>query len=78
MVRHHEVATGSFGLVAAAAATIADQQVRNMGTIGGTLAHGDPASDLPAILLAARGLGDDPRRPAASARSRPRTSSRTT
>ena len=29
-----------------------------MGTIGGTLAHGDPASDLPAILLAARGLGD--------------------
>jgi aerobic carbon-monoxide dehydrogenase medium subunit len=55
MTRHHEVATGNFGLVAAAAATIADQQVRNMGTIGGTLAHGDPASDLPAILLAAEG-----------------------
>ena len=55
MVRHHEVATGNFGLVAAAAATIADQQVRNMGTIGGTLAHGDPASDLPAIILAAEG-----------------------
>jgi carbon-monoxide dehydrogenase medium subunit len=34
-----------------AAATIADQQVRNAGTIGGTLAHGDPASDMPAILL---------------------------
>jgi len=55
MTRHHEVATGNYGLVAAAAATIADQQVRNMGTIGGTLAHGDPASDLPAILLAAGG-----------------------
>ncbi len=55
MTRHHDVATGNFGLVAAAAATIADQQVRNMGTIGGTLAHGDPASDLPAIILAAEG-----------------------
>jgi carbon-monoxide dehydrogenase medium subunit len=52
MVRHHEVATGGYGLPSAAAATIADQQVRNMGTIGGTIAHGDPASDLPAILLA--------------------------
>ncbi|HET6550118.1 MAG TPA: xanthine dehydrogenase family protein subunit M, partial [Solirubrobacter sp.] len=55
MTRHHDVATGNFGLVAAAAATIADQQVRNMGTIGGTLAHGDPASDLPAVLMAAEG-----------------------
>jgi aerobic carbon-monoxide dehydrogenase medium subunit len=55
MTRHHDVATGNYGLVAAAAATIADQQVRNMGTIGGTLAHGDPASDLPAVLLAAEG-----------------------
>jgi carbon-monoxide dehydrogenase medium subunit len=52
MVRHHEVATGGFGLPSMAAATIADQQVRNMGTIGGTIAHGDPASDLPAVLLA--------------------------
>jgi carbon-monoxide dehydrogenase medium subunit len=51
MVRHHKVATGGFGLPSAAAATIADQQVRNAGTIGGTLAHGDPASDMPAILL---------------------------
>jgi carbon-monoxide dehydrogenase medium subunit len=55
MVRHHEVATGGFGLPSAAAATIADQQVRNMGTIGGTLAHGDPASDLPAVLVALEG-----------------------
>jgi carbon-monoxide dehydrogenase medium subunit len=55
MTRHHEAATGNYGLVSAAAATIADQQVRNMGTVGGTMAHGDPASDLPAILLAAEG-----------------------
>ena len=32
MTRHHEAATGNYGLVSAAAATIADQQVRNMGT----------------------------------------------
>ena len=49
------MATGGFGLASAAAATIADQQVRNMGTIGGTLAHGDPASDMPAVLLACDG-----------------------
>ncbi|MDA0184399.1 xanthine dehydrogenase family protein subunit M [Solirubrobacter phytolaccae] len=55
LVTHHTVATGGFGLVSAAAATIADQQVRNMGTIGGTLAHGDPASDMPAVLLAYEG-----------------------
>ncbi len=46
---------GSLGVVARAAGTIADQQVRNRGTIGGSLAHGDPASDLPAVLLAAEG-----------------------
>jgi carbon-monoxide dehydrogenase medium subunit len=34
-----------------AAGTIADPQVRNRGTIGGSLAHGDPASDLPAVML---------------------------
>ena len=55
LVTHHRVATGGYGLTSAAAATIADQQVRNMGTIGGTIAHGDPASDLPAILLATEG-----------------------
>ena len=41
--------------VARAASLIADQQVRNRGTIGGSLAHGDPASDLPAVLLALEG-----------------------
>jgi carbon-monoxide dehydrogenase medium subunit len=55
MTRHTDVATGGFGLASAAAATIADQQVRNMGTVGGTLAHGDPASDMPAVLLACDG-----------------------
>jgi aerobic carbon-monoxide dehydrogenase medium subunit len=43
------------GLIARAASSIADQQVRNRGTIGGSLAHGDPASDLPAVLLTADG-----------------------
>jgi carbon-monoxide dehydrogenase medium subunit len=41
------------GLVSEAAGTIADPQVRHRGTIGGSLAHGDPASDLPAVLMAA-------------------------
>ena len=47
--------TRELGLLARAAATIADRQVRHRGTIGGSLAHGDPASDLPAVLLAAEG-----------------------
>jgi len=55
MTRHVDVAGGGLGLASAAAATIADPQVRNRGTIGGTLAHGDPASDMPAVLLAAEG-----------------------
>jgi carbon-monoxide dehydrogenase medium subunit len=43
------------GVLARAAGTIADPQVRNRGTIGGSLAHGDPASDLPAVLMIAEG-----------------------
>jgi aerobic carbon-monoxide dehydrogenase medium subunit len=43
--------TPELGIVARAAGTIADPQVRNRGTIGGSLVHGDPASDLPAVLL---------------------------
>jgi len=39
------------GVIAQVAATIADPQVRNRGTIGGSLAHGDPSSDLPAAML---------------------------
>ena len=41
------------GLVSKVAATIADPQVRHRGTIGGSLAHGDSASDLPAAMLIA-------------------------
>jgi aerobic carbon-monoxide dehydrogenase medium subunit len=56
MTVHHAIASEvGLGLAAKAASTIADQQVRNRGTIGGSLAHGDPASDLPAILLAVEG-----------------------
>ncbi len=43
------------GLIAAAAKQIADQQVRNRGTIGGSLANGDAAADLPGVLLALEG-----------------------
>jgi carbon-monoxide dehydrogenase medium subunit len=43
------------GLASQVAGMIADQQVRNRGTIGGSLAHGDPASDQLAVLLAAEG-----------------------
>jgi carbon-monoxide dehydrogenase medium subunit len=39
------------GIVSKVAATVADPQVRNRGTIGGSLAHGDSASDLPATML---------------------------
>jgi carbon-monoxide dehydrogenase medium subunit len=38
------------GLLAQAAATIADPAVRHRGTIGGGLAHADPAGDLPAVI----------------------------
>jgi len=36
-----------------AAAFIGDLQVRNLGTIGGSIAHADPAADWPALVLAA-------------------------
>jgi carbon-monoxide dehydrogenase medium subunit len=56
MTRHADLQdTPELGVVARAASLIADQQVRNRGTIGGSLAHGDPASDLPAVLLALDG-----------------------
>jgi aerobic carbon-monoxide dehydrogenase medium subunit len=57
LTRHHDVATAPLmqehsPLVAYAAGLIGDPQVRHRGTIGGSLAHGDPASDLPAVALA--------------------------
>jgi len=39
-------------ILAEAAALIGDQQVRNRGTIGGSLAHADPAADLPTVVVA--------------------------
>jgi aerobic carbon-monoxide dehydrogenase medium subunit len=56
MTTHAQLSeTAELGLAAHAAGKIADQQVRNRGTIGGSLAHGDPASDFPAVLVAAEG-----------------------
>jgi carbon-monoxide dehydrogenase medium subunit len=56
MTRHAELEdTPEMGVVSRAASLIADQQVRNRGTIGGSLAHADPASDLPTVLLAVEG-----------------------
>ncbi|MEA2256532.1 MAG: aerobic carbon-monoxide dehydrogenase medium subunit [Solirubrobacteraceae bacterium] len=53
MTRHADLQSNAdLGVVAHAASLIADQQVRNRGTIGGSLVHGDPASDLPAVVLA--------------------------
>jgi aerobic carbon-monoxide dehydrogenase medium subunit len=52
---HAKVASSDVGLPALVAGTIADPQVRHRGTIGGSLAHGDPASDQLAILLAYEG-----------------------
>jgi carbon-monoxide dehydrogenase medium subunit len=56
LTTHAEVSQASeLGVAAHAAGQIADQQVRNRGTIGGSLAHGDAASDMPAVLLACEG-----------------------
>jgi aerobic carbon-monoxide dehydrogenase medium subunit len=57
LTRHHELATSDLlerecGVIPAVAAEIGDPQVRHRGTIGGSVAHADPASDLPAVLLA--------------------------
>jgi aerobic carbon-monoxide dehydrogenase medium subunit len=49
------VSSPELGLASIVSATVADPQVRNRGTIGGSLAHGDPASDMPAVMLAAEG-----------------------
>ncbi len=57
MTTHHEIEDSPLlrsrcPLLAEAAANIGDVQVRNMGTIGGSVAHADPAADYPASLLA--------------------------
>ena len=54
---HHDVAASALlrqacPMIAEAAAAIGDPQVRNRGTLGGSLAHADPAADYPAVMLA--------------------------
>jgi aerobic carbon-monoxide dehydrogenase medium subunit len=46
------LATRNHPILASAIPGIGDVQVRNRGTLGGAIAHADPASDMPAILLA--------------------------
>ncbi|TDD15739.1 FAD binding domain-containing protein [Nonomuraea diastatica] len=43
-------------LVALATAMVADRAIRHRGTFGGSLAHADPAGDLPAVVLALDGV----------------------
>jgi carbon-monoxide dehydrogenase medium subunit len=57
MSRHAEIASssvvkGAIPALAALAEGIGDRQVRNMGTIGGSIANNDPAADWPAAVLA--------------------------
>lgn len=57
LTTHHELADShelseACPLLARTAAGIGDPQVRHRGTLGGSIAHADPASDLPAALLA--------------------------
>ena len=57
LTRHRDVETNDMlerecGVLRAVAAQVGDNQVRHRGTIGGSVAHGDPGSDLPAALLA--------------------------
>src|SRR4051794_11054782 len=58
--RHHElersdVALAEVPLLPHVASRVGDPQVRHRGTLGGTVAHSDPASDLPTALLALGG-----------------------
>ncbi|HEY2986032.1 MAG TPA: xanthine dehydrogenase family protein subunit M [Jatrophihabitantaceae bacterium] len=56
MTTHHEVMHDPLvaehaPLIAQAAATVGDRQVRHLGTFGGSLAHADPAGDMPTVAL---------------------------
>jgi aerobic carbon-monoxide dehydrogenase medium subunit len=57
LTRHKDVSDAALlqehcAIVSHTAGQVGDPQVRHRGTIGGSLAHGDPASDLPAVILA--------------------------
>jgi aerobic carbon-monoxide dehydrogenase medium subunit len=70
-VVHDPLVRDHCGLLAEVTALVGDAQVRHRGTIGGALAHGDAAGDLPAALLALEGSlvvqGSDGRREIAAA-----------
>src|SRR3954471_264773 len=51
-----ELVQRRYPLLADTAAVIADPLVRNLATVGGNLAHGDPANDHPATMLALRAV----------------------
>jgi aerobic carbon-monoxide dehydrogenase medium subunit len=53
-LEHSELIQTKYPLLAETAAVIADPLVRNLATVGGNLAHGDPANDHPATMLALR------------------------
>ena len=53
-LEHSELIQTRYPLLAETAAVIADPLVRNLATVGGNLAHGDPANDHPATMLALR------------------------
>ena len=60
LTRHRDVAESALlrehcPIVSHVAGQVGDPQVRHRGTIGGSLAHGDPASDLPTVVLALGG-----------------------
>ena len=67
---HDPLIAAHCGVIAQAAGMVADPAVRHRGTFGGSLAHGDPAGDLPAVALAlgatmiARGPGGEREIPA--------------
>jgi aerobic carbon-monoxide dehydrogenase medium subunit len=51
-VVHDPLIAQHCGLLAQAAGTVADPAVRHRGTLGGSIAHADPAGDLPAVIVA--------------------------
>lgn len=53
-LEHSDIVPGKYPIFLDATKLIADPQVRNMGTIGGNIAHGDAANDHPAVMLAMR------------------------
>jgi len=75
-LQRSDVIAQNFALLPEGIALIGDQQVRNRGTIGGSVAHSDPAADTPGMVLALKGT-IVARGRAGCAPSAPTTSSRT-